>query len=381
MDYFLNGIVLITSFLMLFFAFFLITVNIKKKLPNILFASFLILSVFDISSLFIFNSINSSLNFEVFRMTISLLILPIYYLYVKSVCYSDFQLSTKDLIHSILFLIVNLILIPRFYLGDTNDILYISQNFKQTFEIRFFYILKELQYAFYIFLIYKSLKKYKNIYAENHTNSNNSSYTWLFQMTLLLLIAHCFIFIKLVFVYTGNDQFFNWFNSIIGISALIISSWFVLKALKKPKLFKGIDTNMIALNKEIAKKAITLNKKPIHDSQKLAEMTSQVSFVKQYILDNELFLEPSLTIQEVSKQVNIPVRDLSLLINRYSNQHFFDFINEFRIEKAKQLMKSPSNKELTILEILYQVGFNSKSSFNTAFKKFTNQTPTTFRNN
>ncbi len=373
---FLNGIVLITSFLMLFFAFFLITVNVKKKLPNRLFASFLILSVFDISSLFIFDNINSSLSFEVFRMTISLLIFPIYYLYIKSVCYSDFQLKTKDLIHSILFFAINLILIPRFYLGDTNDILYISQNFKQTFEIRFFYILKEFQYAFYIFLIYKSLKKYKVIYAENHTNSNNSSYSWLFQMTLLLLISHGFIFIKLIFAYTGNDQFFSWFNSIIGISALIISSWFVLKALKNPELFNGVDTNMIVLNRELETKPTASI-----DSQKLAEINSQINFVKQYILENDLYLEPSLTIQEVSKHVNIPVRELSLLINRHSNQHFFDFINEFRIEKAKQLMKTDTNKELTVLEILYQVGFNSKSSFNTAFKKFTNQTPTAFRNN
>ena len=56
-----------------------------------------------------------------------------------------------------------------------------------------------------------------------------------------------------------------------------------------------------------------------------------------------------------------------------------DFVNEFRIKEAKSILKDPSKKEFTVLEILYEVGFNSKSSFNTAFKKHTGLTPTQFR--
>jgi AraC-like DNA-binding protein len=149
--------------------------------------------------------------------------------------------------------------------------------------------------------------------------------------------------------------------------------------LKNPELFKGVDATMIALNEALNVGAITSDKE-LDDVNKSDEMALQMELVKKYVLENESYLEPSLTIQELSKQVDIPVRDLSLLINRHSNQHFFDFINEFRIQKAKQLMKDPAKKEHTILEILYEVGFNSKSSFNTAFKKFTNQTPTAFRN-
>ncbi|MEE9361388.1 MAG: AraC family transcriptional regulator [Cellulophaga sp.] len=377
---FINGIILITAFLMLLFAFFLQTVNTKNKLSNKLFSSFLILSVFDISSFFTDNYIDAGLSFEVFRMTISLLILPLFYLYVKAVCYSDFRLKLKYLILSIPFLIANVMLIPRFYLTSAIDILYIYEHFKQMFEIRFFYMLRELQYLFYMLMIFKILKKYKAIYSENHTNSNNSSYKWLFQMTVFFLVAHCFVVFRFLLAYNDYNLLLNWTNIIIGICALIISCWFVLKALKNPELFKCVDANMIASYEELKKKSITSDKASF-DDQKLVEMTSQMDLVKKYVLENELYLEPSLTIQELSKQVSIPVRDLSLLINRHSNKHFFDFINEFRIEKAKQLMKDPSNKKLTILEILYQVGFNSKSSFNTAFKKFTNQTPTDFRIN
>jgi AraC-like DNA-binding protein len=79
--------------------------------------------------------------------------------------------------------------------------------------------------------------------------------------------------------------------------------------------------------------------------------------------------------------VKIPVRDLSILINHHINQHFFDFVNEYRIKKAMTILKNPAKKDRTVLQILYEVGFNSKSSFHTSFKKHTNQTPIEFRNN
>ena len=153
----------------------------------------------------------------------------------------------------------------------------------------------------------------------------------------------------------------------------------MLKALNNPDLFKGVDTNMLLVNETLNSKTVS-SEKELAETPKSAEITSQIIFVKNYILEKESYLDSSLTIQELSKQVNIPVRDLSVLINHHINQHFFDFINEFRIQKAMQLLKDPSKKKYTVLEILYEVGFNSKSSFNTAFKKHTNQTPTEFRN-
>src|SRR6185503_2829883 len=60
-------------------------------------------------------------------------------------------------------------------------------------------------------------------------------------------------------------------------------------------------------------------------------------------------------------------------------QNFFDFINRFRIDEAKLMLTNPKDRKITVLEVLYQVGFNSKSSFNTLFKKYTGLTPTAFR--
>jgi AraC-like DNA-binding protein len=374
----LNTITLITIFVMLLLAFFLLTVNAKNKLSNRLFAGFLLLTTFDLTSFLTGSYFETNLDFEIFRMTISLLIMPVFYLYVKAVCYSDFRLKSKHLLLLIPFVVANLVFIPRFYLAAATESISIYEHFKQMPEIRFFYILAELQYAFYIILVFIILKKYKEIYLENYTNANNSSYEWLFQMTVFFLIAHCIVLFKSLIRYTDYNVLFNSSNVIIGAIALLISCWFVLKALNNPELFKGVDSNMLLVNEALNTKGIATAKEP-SETPKSAAIALQIELVKKYVLENEPYLEPSLTIQELAKQVSIPVRDLSVLINHHMNQHFFDFVNEFRIQKAMQILKDTSKSKHTVLEILYEVGFNSKSSFNTAFKKHTNQTPTEFR--
>lgn len=376
---FLNTIALITVFVILLFAFFLLTVQTKSKLKNRLFVGLLLLSAFDLSSFFSENYFDTNLSFEVFRMTASLLIMPVYYLYVKSVCYSDFKLKQKDLLLLLPFVIANLVLIPRFYFANAIESVSVFEHFKQMLEIRFFYVLVEIQYVFYIVSIFRILKTYKETYFENFTNSDNSSYKWLFQMTVLFLLAHSVVFFKSLIRYTDYHALLNGSNVIIGIVALFISCWFVLKALNNPELFKGVDSTMLLVNEALHKK-VDLVEKDVFENSKSPEISSQIEQVKKYVFENEPFLDPSLSIQELSKQVNIPVRDLSILINHHMNKHFFDFINEYRIEKAKEILKDESKCKVTILEILYEVGFNSKSSFNTAFKKHTNQTPTEFRN-
>ena len=150
-----------------------------------------------------------------------------------------------------------------------------------------------------------------------------------------------------------------------------------MKALNHPELFRGINSKL-KLTKDILPKEET-ETAAIKDNQN-EEITNQISTLKQYMAEKEPFLDPSLTIQELANQIEIPVRDLSVLINHQMDQHFFDFVNEYRIQKAMNILKDKSKSDLTVLEILYEVGFNSKSSFNTSFKKYTNLTPTAYRN-
>jgi AraC-like DNA-binding protein len=189
---------------------------------------------------------------------------------------------------------------------------------------------------------------------------------------MIFLVIHVCIILKNIVRYTQHRDLFIWLNIVAGTVFLLAACWFILKALNYPELFRRIDSTLQP-TKDFAE---TLEIENTTDETK----SFQIEQLKNFMAEKEPFLNPSLTIQELADQVNIPVRELSVLINHHLNQHFFDFVNEYRIKKAMTLLKDPTKKEYTVLEILYEVGFNSKSSFHTSFKKYTNQTPTAFRN-
>jgi len=84
-------------------------------------------------------------------------------------------------------------------------------------------------------------------------------------------------------------------------------------------------------------------------------------------------------INDHAEKVSIPPYHLSQVINTCFNQNFFDFINSYRIKDSRRLLSEQDPDKKTIIEILYETGFNSKSVFNTAFKKHTGMTPSQFR--
>ncbi len=87
------------------------------------------------------------------------------------------------------------------------------------------------------------------------------------------------------------------------------------------------------------------------------------------------FLEPRITIGELSERSGIPANYLSQIINEQLGQNFFDFINSYRVEEFKRLVQQPDRQHYTLLSLAYEAGFNSKSTFNAIFKKFTGLTP------
>ena len=97
-------------------------------------------------------------------------------------------------------------------------------------------------------------------------------------------------------------------------------------------------------------------------------------------MQNEKYFKSSLaSLSGLAKTINESHHHVSQVINEKLNQSFFELLATYRVEEAKMILRTELGKKLTIEEIAEQVGYNSKSAFNTAFKKITSQTPSSFR--
>jgi len=91
------------------------------------------------------------------------------------------------------------------------------------------------------------------------------------------------------------------------------------------------------------------------------------------------YLDSELNLVKLAERLQISTHQLSYVINRGFGVNFFHFINQYRVRRAEELLTDPQYDHLTILAIGFESGFNSKTSFNTTFKKITAHTPTAYR--
>jgi len=369
---FLEITAFIGIFVVLFLALFLLTVKTKHKLGNQLFAFFLIGNAIDACKYLIHHIPENFINLEAFRWSIVFLVPASFYLYAMSICFSNFRLKTKHLLHAIPFIAYNLILISGIYFETTAKKLLFIKSMHQMPIIHFFQILFELLFQVYFFASFLIIRKSRNVYFENYTKPNISLINALHKITIVYYILHFLVLLRWLVTFTmGLGELRQWIVTLDGFTFLFCTCWYLFIALNNPDFFRGLNSHLKPITE------VVLRQKP--SLLITEEKNKQIEFLKGFMEEKEPYLDSSLTIQDLSEQVKMPVKDLSTLINLYMDKHFFDFVNEYRIEKAMQILRDSSQKELTVLEILYQVGFNSKSSFSTCFKKHTGKTPTDFR--
>ena len=117
----------------------------------------------------------------------------------------------------------------------------------------------------------------------------------------------------------------------------------------------------------------------INDKTRQRNGSEDLERLKKTMTQEEPYYNPDLTLEDLARIVPMPKRELSELINTHLGKTFLEYINDHRIEAAKRRFDQSEDDKETILEVMYAAGFNSKSTFNTAFKKKTGMTPSAYR--
>ena len=99
----------------------------------------------------------------------------------------------------------------------------------------------------------------------------------------------------------------------------------------------------------------------------------------KYMEEEKPYLDVDLSIHDISAELDIPRHYLTQVINGLLGKNFYTFINEYRIEEVKKLLVDEAYSKYTLTSIAFEAGFNSKSSFNSIFKKSTGMTPSQYK--
>lgn len=168
----------------------------------------------------------------------------------------------------------------------------------------------------------------------------------------------------------------------LRLSTTIVIYWIGFKGLFRFRIMQDRIVLRQNIKNEVATKIKDFNWEEISiQNSNTISQKQQIQFEKIHsnVVDQKMYLDPCLSLDNLAEKYQISSGHLSFLINNYAKNNFSDYINQFRVEQAKKLIGKKQYHNYTIVSIGLESGFNSKSTFYKAFKKFTQMSPSEFK--
>lgn len=257
-----------------------------------------------------------------------------------------------------------------------------QEGFRSSFALVYFAV-RYIQLIAYYFLSRHELKLYQKSIQRLFSETSRIDLDWV----KWLLNGYIIIIVSSIIIYFFMTKYPVNFYQLYLLNIAIATPYIYMAT------YKGITQSTIwqkLPEKDKEKLEVQLNEtkglgksNTKQQGQKQGLSDSRVQEIISRLTDlmnrDRLYQEPELTLQDLSDKLNYPSHQVSLAINEGMNKSFYDLVNGYRVEEAKRLLLDPKNKNYTVLSVGFEAGFNSKTTFNTVFKKFTGQTPTDFR--
>ena len=328
----------------------------RKSIKSWLFLGlFFVFSLFQIHYiLFEMGLLNEYKAANVFPITAFYLLGPLVYFITKHSLHKNYNMNTLSLLHFLPVIITSTVSIVLIYSSDLQTLLLLPEYFYNT-NILYIGVTGWLLFIVYLLLSVKDLLDY--FIFSKQTILNNPSALVVFIILIFIMLA-C---ISDIIAFISNNHVF------MELSVLIITLIIIFLFLINFR-YPGYHKILYGIVENEKKKRSYL--KGIN----FKELTSKLN----YLMDKEeIFTDEYISLPILAQKVNLSQHQLSQFLNEKKGESFSSFINKYRIKKAKKMLLE--NPEEKILSIAYDVGFQSKSTFNAAFVKFADMTPHEFR--
>ena len=301
-------------------------------------------------------------SFIAFSIGLPILQCPSLFLYVKYKT-STKQFQLKDSLHYLPTLIITALYFDFYFLSYEQKLAVFQNNAKNyhianTLKLITIYLSGMVYIPLSVYVIYNYRKRMKNTFS----NTDKINFNWL----LYLILGISIIWFVVYFIQDDN---------VIFSFASLYLIWLAYFGTKQVNVFSEIKPSEIQLEttalpkKQEKANSIIATKTPNPELFLISEK------IDKAILREKVFQNPELTLDELAEIVQENPILVSNAINQIKGVTFYDLINESRIAEFLVRVQQPENKNLTLLAIAYDCGFNSKSSFNRNFEKMTGKTP------
>lgn len=223
-----------------------------------------------------------------------------------------------------------------------------------------------LVFIIYTIFTFILIFKYKRLINENYSTLLFHNINW---ASFVLIARVVYAFFPIAWTLVAN--FTNITFETQNMRLLAGSTTILYLSVVLWKVMSGADKTKPILEEERVSKYAN-SKLEENEKQNYHQLLNELMESKKPYLDSNLKLA------HVAEEINVSAKSLSQIINEMEGRNFYDFVNDYRLEFAKDMLLSEDQK-MTIAEIMYASGFNSKSSFNTYFKKKTGLSPSSFR--
>ncbi len=302
---------------------------------------------------------------------------PFLFLYTKNLLYRRWFFKSRDFLHYTPFIFFTFLYFSFFKgkLSFDNHMFFLKDGY---LWVRLMYSIAFMSsVGYYTFLTLKILGRHRKQLKDRFSFlSESNELNWLYVLTAIFGITYFLYFSLGSYNVLMKQGFFDIaYTSDVFLTILAFSvSYF---GIKQPYLFKVIpeeNEEFMALKKKNESKRKYKNSN-LTEEQKEEYVTHILTFMDE----ERPFINPELTVQDLSKQLNISRHHLTELLNNDIGKNFFTFINEYRVEEVKRRLLDARFEHLTIVAIAFESGFNSKSTFNSIFKQNTGNTPSQWK--
>lgn len=320
------------------------------------------------------NIISNSFSVSYFEFPWHFLVAPFFYTFL--IHYLDIQKKAIKLLIFVIPFFITLCFIQLCFViyceetASLSEFSIILDKYRTVEEIfSFFTSLSVFIYSYYI------LTKKKKLFSNVLTYDNLK---WLYSFCNFTFLAYLTWIFAIVMRFRVEFNGFIYFYYPLRIFTTLIIFILGYQALRhlrvakeRKELRKVINQRLIISEKEKnnPKKEIKLNLK---NKQQFTELDD-------FIRNNNKFLIPKYSLNNLSEDLKISTSSLSATINSHANKSFIDYINEMRIEQSKKILIDSKYNNYTIAAIGLESGFNSKSAFYNVFKKHTGITPLAYK--